>query len=140
METQDASGKKTTETKEIVFTDSSDQTFPSAEITSPKIGSELTGKVSISGSAYDESGMRNYKLEYKPSNGKTFELIETSLNERRSSELGVWDTYLLDNGVYDVRLSVTDDDGNTSIYTVQYNSGLLFFSSVKNSLRFVAFK
>ena len=120
VETADASGGTTIDTKEIVFTDSSDRTAPIAEISAPEHGSEVKGKVSIFGSAYDESGMRNYKLEFKPNNSKAYELIETSLNERKNAELGVWDTYALDNGLYDVKLSVTDNGGNVTEYTVQY--------------------
>ena len=120
VETTDSFGKRTTETKEIVFTDTADRTAPTAVITSPENNSEVSGKVSIVGSAYDEDGMRNYKLEYKADKAASYKLIESSLNERNNAELGVWDTYTLDNGVYYVKLSVTDNGGNITETTVQY--------------------
>lgn len=120
VEATDANGKRTTATKEIVFTDTADRTEPVAEIKTPEPGSEISGKVSIAGSAYDETGMRSFKLEYKRADEGTYKLITSSLSDRHDAELGVLDTYPLDNTVYDIRLTVIDNGGNSKICTVQY--------------------
>ncbi len=147
VETTDRFGRHDTATKEISFADSADRTLPIAEITSPEASSEVSGKVSIKGSAYDEEGLRGYKLEYKQQNTSAYKLITSSLNERKDAELGVWDTYALDNGVYDIKLTVTDNGGNitecTGQYTVkngkeapaeQVNEELIVFSKPESSV------
>lgn len=120
VEATDINGRRTTATKEIVFTDTADRTAPVAEITTPEAGSEISGKVSIVGSAYDETGMRSFKLEYKRADESTYKLITSSLSDRHDAELGVLDTYPLDNAVYEIRLTVTDNGGNSKTCSVQY--------------------
>ncbi len=120
VETTDSNGAKNQKTIEVIFEDNSDKVAPTAEITSPEEKSEVSGKVSIVGSAYDETGLRNYKLEYRKQGTSLYNPISSSLSERHNGVLGVWDTYALDNGVYEVRLSVTDNGGNITSLTVPY--------------------
>ena len=120
VETTDVNGRRTTATKEIVFTDTADRTDPVAEITAPADGSEISGKVSIVGSAYDETGLRSFKLEYRRTDENTYKLITSSLSDRHDAELGVLDTYSLDNAQYELRLTATDNGGNTNVCTAKY--------------------
>ncbi|MBP5433123.1 RHS repeat-associated core domain-containing protein [Ruminococcus sp.] len=120
VETTDVNNKKTTATKEIVFVDSSDRTNPVAEITAPEAGTVLSGKAAIVGSAYDETSLRKYTLEYKNANAGEYQLILSVSNEVKDGELGVWDTYPLANGVYDLRLTAMDNAGNIFACTAQY--------------------
>lgn len=121
VETLDSKGGKSEKTLEIIIEDNRDKTPPTAEIISPEPGSDITGKVTVKGSAFDETGLRLYSLEYKKENEKLFTPISTSYSERRNTELGVWDTYALDNGIYELRLTVTDNGGNSVYFTAKYN-------------------
>lgn len=120
IETVDANGGKDQKSIEIIFEDTYDHEFPTSEIMTPENGSEVSGKVSIIGSAYDETGMRNYKLEYRKKGTSLFNLISSSLSERHDALLGEWDTYSLDNGEYEVRLTVTDNGGNSRYVIATY--------------------
>ncbi|MBQ6212868.1 MAG: RHS repeat protein, partial [Ruminococcus sp.] len=80
----------------------------------------ISGKVSIVGSAYDETGLRSFKLEYKRADESAYKLITSSLSDRHDAELGVLDTYPLDNAVYEIRLTVIDNGGNSKTCSVQY--------------------
>ena len=120
VETTDANGGTSQQSKEIIFEDNSDRTPPEAVITSPENGQTVSGKVSVVGSAYDETGMRSYKLEYRKSGENSFTPISSSFNERRDTELGVWDTTNIPDGNYEVKLTVTDNGGNISYVTTGY--------------------
>ena len=117
-ETVDAEGFTAQKSLEIVFEDHSDRTPPTAEITAPAEQGEVSGKYSVTGSAFDETGLRSYTLSYRKAGSSSFSPIVTSVSERRGAELGVWDTYALDNGSYELRLTVTDNGGNTVTVTV----------------------
>lgn len=116
-ETVDADGFTAQKSLEIVFEDHSDRTPPTAEITAPAENAEVSGKYSVCGSAFDETGLRNYTLAYRRTGGSAFTPILTAVSARRGAELGVWDTYALDNGSYELRLTVTDNGGNTVTVT-----------------------
>ena len=128
VETVDSNGGTGQKTLNIIIEDNRDKVMPTAEITAPAGGTTVSGKTVITGSAFDETGMRLYTLEYKKSDEKSYTTICSSLSERHNAELGVWDTYVLDNGVYDLRLSVTDNGGNCTTYSLQYaveNGGIV---------------
>lgn len=118
--TTDSYGAETEKTQQIIVEDNRDKIMPTAEITSPAPGSNISGKVTVKGSAFDETGLRMYTLEYKKSTDKSFKNICTSYKAQKNAALGVWDTYALDNGVYDLRLSVTDNGGNCQSVTAQF--------------------
>ncbi len=120
VETQDVDGNKTEKTFEIIFEDTADHQAPTAEITSPDDKAEVSGDVSITGSAYDETGLRNYKLEYRKQGTSLYTLISSSLQSRQDAELGIWKTYNLDSGAYDILLTVTDNGGNVTKVTRSY--------------------
>lgn len=123
VETVDAYGGTASQSMEIVIEDNSDKVFPTAEITSPANEEIVSGNVAIMGSAFDETSIRNYVVEYRKQGQSLYTPIYSSLTERRDGQLAVWNTNDLDNGVYEIRLSVTDNGGNTTfvyaVYQVQ---------------------
>ena len=117
--TFDSFGGRSQKSIEIEFIDSADHTPPTAEITSPTDSEILSGKVSVKGSVSDETAFRNYKLEYKKEFGNFYIPILSSEQIRDNEELGIWDTYPLDDGVYELRLTATDKGGNISYSSVK---------------------
>jgi hypothetical protein len=83
-----------------------------ATISSPAAGDEIRGLVEISGTANIPS-FAFYKIEVKES-GPTavFQVITAGTEARVDDILGVWDTSLVENGVYLLQLVVTDTQGN----------------------------
>ncbi|MBP5433034.1 polymorphic toxin-type HINT domain-containing protein [Ruminococcus sp.] len=117
---QDSLGARTEKSIEIVFQDTSDHTPPVAEITVPGNDKAISGKVIIKGSAFDETALRKYQLDYKKSGSNTYSPIVSSMQSKQDEELGEWDTYALDNGVYELRLTVTDNGGNSAECKCEY--------------------
>lgn len=120
-ESTDAYGGKGEKSLEIVFEDTSDRTPPIAEITAPSNEAPLSGSVEIIGSAYDEKSLRMYQIDYRKDGSSLFIPICSSLQSCQDGKLGVWDTYSLDNAVYELRLTAVDNGGNTQTYFVKYN-------------------
>lgn len=120
VDTVDAYGGTSSKSIEIIIEDNSDKVFPTAEITAPENEAVVSGKVILTGSAFDETALRNYTLEYRKQGQSLYTPIYSSLTERRDAQLGVWDTNELDNGIYEVRLSVTDNGGNTTYVSANY--------------------
>ena len=121
VDTTDSYGGKSTKSIEVIFEDNSDKTLPTAEITAPDQSRTLSGKVSIVGSAYDETKLRGYILEYKKNNTNLYTQIASSLNEIKGKELGVWDTTQIANGEYEVRLTAIDNGGNIAYASCVYS-------------------
>lgn len=95
--------------------DSSGCLNPSATITEPEAGAELRGLVEVRGTA-DIPGFAFYRIEVREAGPQTPWQVITAGNEVRSDELlGVWDTSLVDNGVYLLQLVVTDAGGNAPL-------------------------
>lgn len=120
VETTDMNGGTSQKSEEVIFEDNSDRTPPEAVIASPSDGETVSGKVSVTGTACDETGLRSYKLEYRPAGGNSFTPVCSSFNERIDAELGIWDTTNLPDGSYEVKLSVTDNGGNLTYVTAGY--------------------
>ena len=110
----DANGNEYEESTEISVVDSKDWILPTAIITSPEVGDTVSGQVPVIGSALDESSLRGYVLEYKNREERNYHTITSSYRGVDNAELGVWDTYHLVDGVYELRLVVTDDGGNVT--------------------------
>jgi RHS repeat-associated protein len=95
-----------------------DATYPIATITSPTGNQYLKGSVNVVGTATD-SNFSNYKLEYAsqltPSNWNT---IISSTNQVSGATLGTWNTGSMGDGVYNLRLTVTDLAGLVSTSAV----------------------
>ncbi len=94
------------------FINDTDKTAPVAEITAPTIDQTLTEPVEIVGSAYDETALDFWKLEYRMKGDKEYQLIAEGDSAKKNEVLGRLDTTMLMNGQYEVRLWVQDQGGN----------------------------
>ena len=87
-----------------------DNTAPSANMADP--GSPLSGTVTLSGDAEDlGSGIASLQVQYKLSSGSTWTTHCTNPSSPISCSLN---TTTLADGVYDFRMTSTDNAGNTS--------------------------
>ena len=80
------------------------------EITSPKAGSEVSGTVDIQGTV-NISDFGFYKYEVAPLNSDTWATISAGRKAVVSGSLGNWDTTAVTPGDYQLRLVVTDNQG-----------------------------
>ncbi len=120
VSTVDSKGGKTEKSLDISFIDTADHTAPSAAITLPEDGAIVSGKVKVTGSVSDETSIRGYTLEYKKDGEALTTLISSAQLTKNNEELGTWDTTLLDNGVYEIILTATDNGGNSTKATAKY--------------------
>jgi len=104
--------------------DSSGCQNPSATLTFPTDGSDLSGSVSIQGTA-NIPNFAFYKYEYielaagRPAPGAVWRAISAGTSTKTNEELGAWDTTLVIPGDYAFRLVVTDTAGNAPLPCVQ---------------------
>lgn len=80
-------------------------------LTSPKPGEEIRGQVALEGTA-DIPNFGYYKYEFSPSGAEDWATVEASHKVIRNGELGVWDTSAITPGYYQLRLVVTDNQGD----------------------------
>jgi len=86
-----------------------------ATITSPTSGQEIRGLVEVRGTA-NISNFAFYKIEIRPIAPNSIWQVLTAGTESLSEEvLGIWDTSLVENGVYLLQLVVTDTAGNAPL-------------------------
>lgn len=95
-----------------------DNTAPTATFSYPENGRPVAGAVSVTGSVSDSSsGSTTYALDYGAgSTPSTWTSISTGSGPISAGALGTWATGSL-QGVYAVRLTVTDQAGNQSTAT-----------------------
>lgn len=87
----------------------------SATISSPISGEEIRGLVEVRGTA-DIPNFAFYKIEIRPAEPSSVWQVITAGTETLSDEvLGMWDTSLVENGVYLLQLVVTDTAGNAPL-------------------------
>ncbi len=116
----DINGNRAEEVQQLVIEDKRDKTAPVVEIESPDNQSIMDFSVQFVGSAYDETLLTNYRLEYRRQGTDNYTVISEADSEVRSGILGEWDVYGLESGVYEVKLSATDGAGNTAYVVYQY--------------------
>jgi hypothetical protein len=80
-------------------------------ITSPKAGDELRGQISITGSA-DIPNFGFYKYEFAPLGSTNWSTVLANRAVKDDASLGSWDTSTITPGDYQLRLVVTDNQGN----------------------------
>ncbi|MCC9645102.1 FG-GAP-like repeat-containing protein [Rhodopirellula sp. JC740] len=88
--------------------------IPTAIITSPADAESVTGMVSISGTAAHED-FDIYRLSYRRVDETTYTEFHTSSTAVENGELGVWDTSLLLNDEYVIRLEVATSEGIANV-------------------------
>jgi hypothetical protein len=86
-----------------------------ATITSPTSGQELTGVVNITGSA-DHPDFSRYELAYgpDPNPNDAWQVFATNTQRIANGTLGAWNTGIIADGIYMVRLRVVRKDSNYS--------------------------
>jgi len=95
------------------------QQLPSIRLINPASGQTLTGQVAITGQV-SAPDFNRYDLEFASANNpEFFQSISTSTQQLASagSQLGTWDTTLLPNGDYIVRLAAYSNTGGNIIRT-----------------------
>ncbi len=82
------------------------------DITAPKDGSEIHGTVDIRGTV-NVSEFGFYKYEVSPAGTDTWATISAGRDKVVDASLGQWDTTVLTPGDYQLRLVVTDNQGQS---------------------------
>jgi hypothetical protein len=86
-----------------------------ATISSPISGEEVRGLVEVRGTA-DIPNFAFYKIEIRPSEpSSVWQVITAGTDVLKEEMLGMWDTNLVENGVYLLQLVVTDTAGNAPL-------------------------
>ncbi|MEZ5552746.1 MAG: FG-GAP-like repeat-containing protein [Pseudomonadales bacterium] len=90
---------------------STDTAPPVVSITAPAEGSDITGVAEFTGTATDLT-LVSYELAYRATgSGDPFTTFDTGTQAVESGVLGALDTSVLENGLYDIRLSAIDING-----------------------------
>jgi len=92
-----------------------DLAHPEAVITSPSASEAVLGFVDIVGSASSDN-FTSYTLSYVRADGFGSKTIATGTTRIQNGVLGVWDTTLLENDEYLLRLEVNDDVFGTTVF------------------------
>lgn len=79
-------------------------------LTSPKPGQEVSGTITLLGTV-DIANFGFYKYEVSPQGADAWTTISAGRKMVRNGEIGFWDTSVLTPGDYQVRLLVTDNQG-----------------------------
>ena len=99
-----------------------DHTPPTVAITSPAIDAVLSAPTEIIGTASDDN-LHKYTLAYRRAGDDDFTEFATGYESVVDGVLGMLDTTLLMNGVYDIRLRALDTNGQImtlmTAYTVE---------------------
>lgn len=110
----DKAGNSTTNSILIV----KDGTLPTGNITAPLANTYDAGSVIITGTASD-SNFNNFQVDYGAGTSPTtWNSIANSTKPVTNNVLATWNTSLLANGQYTIRLTVTDKAGNNKVTTV----------------------
>jgi hypothetical protein len=79
-------------------------------LTSPKPGEEIKGSIELTGTV-NISNFGFYKYEVAPQGSETWATISAGRNIVVNGPLGRWDTTAMTPGDYQLRLVVTDNEG-----------------------------
>jgi RHS repeat-associated protein len=116
----DGTGNDSSVTKTFRAVDpDADNDPPTVSITTPATDSELTAPVEIVGTASDDT-LVSYKLEYSPREENTFTIFAEGSSDVVNGALGTFDTTVLLNDLYDIRLTAIDINGVSSSVQVVY--------------------
>ncbi len=105
-------GELQTVTERVRFLDTRDRIHPKAVLLTPEIDSVIKEKTEITGTAWDETSLAYYKLEYRMEGSEGYTEIITSDEPVKEGILGSLDATKLLNGRYALRLTVVDNGGN----------------------------
>ncbi|MHC4507838.1 MAG: FG-GAP-like repeat-containing protein [Planctomycetota bacterium] len=135
----DPSGNVGTDT--VVFSavdPATDTDPPVVDITAPDEGGDLTAQADISGTATDLT-LVEYRLEVAQVGSSDFTTFATGSQPVQNDVLGTLDTSVLENGLYNIRLTAVDINGLisqvTRTYTVAGEFKASFFKTTITDLR-----
>lgn len=98
---------------------------PLASITSPTNGAEVMGEIQILGQVSAADKFSRYELAFAPVGQNNFRLLPGfPINVQQpspNSQLGTWDTRTVQNGQYQLRLTVIATDGGFVTRTITVN-------------------
>ena len=116
----DAAGNSTTETFRLRVIDLNDTEGPVVSIDSPAINSQVTylTDIAISVTADD---LDNYVLEYSLRGTGQWRTLATGTAEVAGEIVATFDPTLLQNDIYDLRLTATDFSGNATAEEIFFN-------------------
>ncbi|HHV30090.1 S-layer homology domain-containing protein [Acetivibrio mesophilus] len=115
----DAEGNEGCDTDSATYIAYGDTTPPNVSFGAPVENSKLYMPAEIIGTAYDENLMI-YKLEYSLKGENQFIEFARGTSSVNDDVLGILDPTMMRNGLYDIRLSATDNSGNISYTTYTY--------------------
>ncbi len=120
MQLRDGARKRILRMSRMVQIDAS---APTALITSPASGSWISGALPVDGTADDTYSFYNYVLEYGAGAAPTSwnQIGSTGTAPVVAGTLETWNTTAVGDGLYTLRLTVTDRAYNTSSASVQVN-------------------
>jgi len=100
-----------------------DATNPTASISSPGANAYLADSIPVNGTATDATSFYNYIMEYGAgaSPSSWTQVGATSYSPVSAGLLQNWDTAIVSDGLYTLRLTVTDRAYNTGAASVQVN-------------------
>ena len=79
-------------------------------LTSPEPGQEVSGTITLVGTV-DVDNFGFYKYEVAPQGTESWATISAGRDIEKNGDLGLWDTSTLTPGDYQLRLEVTDNQG-----------------------------
>ena len=113
-------GETIQDSKECAFYDKGDKTYPMTAFDSPEGDAVLTEPVDIVGSAYDEKKLDYWQLEYRRTGTEEYVLLAEGTESVKNSVLANFDTTMVPNGQYEMRLTAVDMGGNRSRITRKF--------------------
>src|SRR5512136_237325 len=81
------------------------------DITSPKAGDQIQGSITLKGTA-NIPNFGFYKYEFSPFGSDIWATVLANRVAVKDGDLGIWDTSAIPTGDYQLRLVVTDNQGN----------------------------
>jgi len=106
---------------------------PTAIVTTPAVDASDVGMVRIEGTAGGPD-FKEYRLSYARADQSDFVEFVHATTEVKDGLLGTWDTTMLENDAYIIRLEVTDVIGSTGVFDVPVGlSGALKFGNFRLS-------
>ena len=116
----DEAGNEGSATREFRFFATGDGITPTVAITSPADFAKISVPTDIVGTAFDETQLARYFLEYSEKDKNEFTTLASSDIPVTNGILGQLDPTKLVNGLYDIRLSAEDTAGNYASVTRTY--------------------
>ena len=81
------------------------------DVSFPKAGDEIKGSITLIGDA-NIPNFGFYKYEFSPRDSESWSAVEANRKSVINDKLGTWDTSAIPQGDYQLRLVVTDNQGN----------------------------